>query len=239
MPARRPSLVPILLVVAAVLGSASSLLAGTITGKITYDDRVPTLKPIDMNADPACAKKHTTAVFPDSPLSVDGTSLANVFVQVKNAPAGPHTPPSQPVVIDQNGCVYVPHVSGVMVGQKLMFKNSDGILHNVHGLPTVNPQFNRAQPASVKEADFSLNKPEPLFRVKCDVHPWMNAYVAVMTHPYFAVTGKDGSFKIDGLPDGTYEIEARHPYDKFPPQTAKVTIAGGKASQNFSFKIPK
>ena len=189
-----------------------------------------------MDADPKCAAKHSGPVFPEILVLGDGNSMANVFVQVKNPPAGDHTPPSTPVVIDQKGCVYVPHVSGVMVGQKLMFRNSDGLLHNVHGLPNVNQQFNRAQPAAVKEAEFTLNKPEPLFKVKCDVHPWMNAYVAVMTHPYFAVTGKDGKFSIPNLPDGTYEIEARPSYDKFKPQTASITVSGGAVTQNFTFK---
>ena len=82
----------------------------------------------------------------------------------------------------------------------------------------------------------TLNKPEPLFKVKCDVHPWMNAYVAVMTHPYFAVTGKDGKFSIPNLPDGTYEIEARPSFDKFKPQTASITVSGGAVTKNFTFK---
>ena len=123
-----------------------------------------------------------------------------------------------------------------MVGQPLQFKNSDGILHNVHGLPKVNKEFNIGMPPTVKTSDKTFNKPEPVFKVKCDVHPWMSSYVAVMTHPYFAVTGRDGSFKIDNVPDGTYEIEAWH--EKLPAMTGSATVSGGNATVDFAFKPP-
>ena len=162
----------------------------------------------------------------------------SVFVQIKNAPDKDYPTPKEAVVIDQQGCIYLPRVAGVMVDQVLQFKNSDGILHNVHGLPKVNREFNIGMPPTLKESSRTFNKPEPLFKVKCDVHPWMNSYVAVMTHPYFAVTGEDGTFTIDtsGLPDGTYEIEAWH--ERLGTQTGSVTVSGGEASADFSFKIP-
>ena len=221
---------------------ASTAFAGSVTGTITYDDRVPPpgkgpFKPIDMNADPACAAKHSAPVAGGSLVLGDGNALANVFVQVKNAPAKDHPTPSEAVVIDQDGCMYTPRVVGVMVGQTLQFKNSDGILHNVHGLPKENREFNIGMPPTLKTSDRTFNKPEPLFKVKCDVHPWMASYVAVMTHPYFAVTGADGKFKIDNVPDGTYEVEAWH--EKLGVQTGTATVSGGAASVDFSFKIPK
>lgn len=221
------------------LALATAAFAGSVTGTITYDDRVPPpgagpFKPIQMDADPACKAKHTEPVPIGELVLGDGNTLGNVFVQVKNPPAGNHTPPSTPVVIDQNGCIYHPHVAGVLAGQELMFKNSDGILHNVHGLPKQNREFNIGMPPTLKEKPVTLGKPEPLFTVKCDVHPWMNAYVAVMSHPYFAVTGKDGKFSIDGLPDGSYEIEAWH--EKLGTQT--LTVKTGEAAK-VSFKIPK
>ncbi len=216
---------------------STSAFAGSISGKITYDGKVPNLRPYDMGADPDCAKKHSGGKADNQMLVLgDGNALANIFVQIKNPPAGNHSAPKEPVVIDQNGCIYVPRVVGVMVGQTLKFKNSDGILHNVHGLPKENKEFNIGMPPTVTESDQTLNKPEPLFKVKCDVHPWMSSYVAVMTHPYFAVTGTDGTFRIANVPDGTYEIEAWH--EKLPAQTGTVTVSGGDASVDFSFKAP-
>lgn len=216
---------------------ASSAVAGSITGKVTYDDKVPRLRPIDMNADPQCASKHSGPV--DNPMLAlgEGNGMANVFVQIKNAPASSGAAPSDPVVIDQDGCMYHPRVAGAQVGQPVLFKNSDGILHNVHGLPKENREFNIGMPPTLKEKEQVFNKPEPLFPVKCDVHPWMQAYVAVMTHPYFAVSGSNGSFTIENVPDGTYEIEAWH--ERLGTQTATVTVSGGAATADFSFKVPK
>ena len=215
---------------------------GSITGKITYDDQVPPpgrglFAPIKMDADPACAAKHSEPVPLGELVLGDGNTLVNVFVQVKNPPDKDYPTPSEPVVIDQKGCIFAPHVLGMMVGQTLQFRNSDGILHNVHGLPEVNREFNIGMPPTLKETDVVFNKPEPLFPVKCDVHPWMNSYVAVMTHPYFAVTGIDGTFTIGDLPDGTYEVEAWH--ERLGTQTTRVTVGDGAASADFSFKLPK
>ncbi len=211
--------------------------AGSITGKIIYDDKLPKLRAISMDADPSCSSMHSSPVPKEFLVLGDGNALANVFVQIRNAPAGDHKAPSEPVVIDQKGCLYVPHVIGAMVGQTVQFKNSDGILHNVHGLPEENREFNIGMPPTVKTSDKTFNKPEPLFKVKCDVHPWMNSYLAVMTHPFFSVTGKDGSFSIDNVPDGTYEVEAWH--ERLGSQTGSVTVSGGGATVDFSFKIPK
>ncbi len=224
-------------------GAGSSTSSGaptgtsSVTGSITYEGKVPSFKPLNMNADPACAAKHETPVFPESLVLGEGQHLANIFVRVKNAPSGSYSAPSEAVVIDQNGCRYLPHVVGVMAGQALKFRNSDGILHNVHGLPKENREFNIGMPPTVTEKDQTFNKPEPLFPVKCDVHPWMRSFVAVMTHPYFSITGTDGSFTIEGLPAGTYEIEAWH--EKLGTQTASVTVGDGEAgSADFTFSAP-
>ncbi len=220
------------------LALASVAHAGTATGKVSFEDKVPNLKPIRMDADPSCASKHSSPVAPEILVVGSDKGLGNVFVQVKNPPAGDHKAPSEPVVIDQNGCLYIPHVAGVMVGQPIQFRNSDGVLHNVHGLPKVNREFNIGMPPTLKKRDQVFNKPEPLFPVKCDVHPWMRSYVAVMTHPYFSVTGKDGKFNIENLPAGTYELEAWH--EKLGSRTATVTVgASGTGSADFSFKVPK
>ncbi len=215
---------------------APAAFAGSVTGKITYDDKVPKLRPLSMDADPDCASKHSGPVPSEVLVLGDGNGLGNVFVQIKNAPAYSGGAPKDAVIIDQKGCLYDPHVVGVMAGQPVKFKNSDGILHNVHGLPKVNREFNIGMPAAVTEKDTTFNKPEPVFPVKCDVHPWMKTYVAVMTHPYFAVSDKNGGFSISDVPDGTYEVEAWH--ERLGVQTGSVTVSGS-GSVSFSFKIPK
>lgn len=216
---------------------ATAAFAGSVSGKITYDDKVPKLRTIKMDADPDCAAKHSSPVASEKLVLGAGNGLANVLVQIKNAPAYSGKTPTDTVVIDQKGCRYIPHVVAVMAGQPVKFKNSDGILHNVHGLPKVNREFNIGMPPTVKEKDTAFNKAEPIFPVKCDVHPWMKTFVAVMDHPYFAVSGSDGSFKIDGLPAGSYEVEAWH--EKLGTQTGKLTVDGsGAGSIDFSFKIP-
>jgi hypothetical protein len=124
-----------------------------------------------------------------------------------------------------------------MVGQTLKLKNSDGLLHNVHALPKVNTPFNMAMPANRTEADTKFGKEEGMFLIKCDVHPWMSAYVGVFANPFFAVSGKDGKFSIGGLPDGTYEVEAWH--EKLGVKTGTVTVAAGKsATLDFAFAPP-
>jgi hypothetical protein len=136
--------------------------------------------------------------------------------------------------MDQVGCQYVPHVIGLMVGQPLKVLNSDGVLHNVHALPKINKPFNMAMPPTRKEATESFAKEEGMFVVKCDVHPWMQSYVGVFSHPFFAVTGTDGKYTIKDLPAGTYEIEAWH--ERLGTQKTKVTV-GASDTQTAGFKF--
>ncbi len=215
--------------------------AGSITGTVNYDGPVPASmkRPIRMDADPACAKMHDEPSMPEALVLGEGQTLGNVFVHIKSGvAAGGHATPSEPVVLDQRGCKYVPHVVGVMVDQPFKILNSDGLLHNVHSLPKVNTGFNRAMPANVKEADYKFTKEEFMFKIKCDVHPWMGAYIAVMTHPYFAVTDADGTFTIDGLAPGTYEVEVWH--EKLKTKSATVTISGDEAqTADFTFTPPQ
>lgn len=214
----------------AFLASAAS--AGSVTGTVTYEGTVPKLPRVRMEADPQCLSKHRAPVYSDVLVLGEDNTMKYVFVQLKNAPEGGPVP-SEPVVIDQVGCRYEPHVAGVMAGQTLLFKNSDRILHNVHGEPEENKEFNIGMPPTLRETDISFNKPEPFFPVKCDVHPWMKSYVAVMTHPYFAVTAADGTFTIGDVPDGTYTVEAWH--ERLGTQTAEVTVKDGTATADFTF----
>ena len=226
------------LIAAAVWPGAAGGASG-ITGTVTFEGKVPTMKPLAMDADPACAKKHAKPVLSEALVLGGGNTMGNVLVYVsKGVPAGKTYPDQKtPVTIDQNGCVYVPHVQGIMVGQPYRILNSDGILHNVHSLPKVNPQFNKPMPPSMKETTTTFTKPEPIFQIKCDVHPWMSAYIGVFTHPFFAATKSDGKFSIGGLDPGTYEITAWH--ERLGTQTATVTVAANETkSANLKFTSP-
>lgn len=226
--------------VASLVSPGVAFAASTVTGTIVFDGKPPALRPIDMNADPVCAKLHGGKPVPPDMLTLgSGNTMGNILVWVsKGLPAGKTFPtPKAPVTLDQKGCMYVPHVMGIMVGQTYRILNSDGILHNIHTLPKVNPSFNRAMPATLKEATTVFSKPEAVFNIKCDVHPWMSAYMAVFTHPFFASTGTDGKFTIPGLDAGTYEITAWH--EKLGTQTASVTVTGSDTkTQNFKFAVP-
>jgi plastocyanin len=213
--------------------------ASSITGTATFAGKVPTIRPLAMDADPACAKKHSGPVPNEMLVLGSGNTMANVMVWVsKGLPAGKTWPaPKTPVVLDQKGCQYVPHVMGIMVGQTYRILNSDGILHNVHTLPKINRSFNRAMPPTQKETTTTFEKPEAIFHTKCDVHPWMSAYVGVFSHPFFSVTDKDGKYTISGLDPGTYEITAWH--ERLGTQTASVTVAAsGAKPQDFKFAVP-
>lgn len=221
----------------ALVLTAGPVFAAGVTGTVTYNGKVPSLKPLAMDADPGCAAKHTSPVPSEVLVLGAGNTMANVMVRVKNPPAGTHPTPTQPVVIDQKGCQYHPHVLGIRVGQTLKLKNSDGVLHNVHALPKVNTPFNKAMPANLLEADAKFGKEEGMFLVKCDVHGWMTAYVGVFGNSYFAVSGTDGKYSIPSLPPGTYELEAWH--EKLGVKTATVTVTADKpASANFAFAPP-
>jgi plastocyanin len=220
-----------------VLAFSVTAVAGTVSGTVKFEGTAPKLRPLKMDADPGCAKKHSGPVMPEVLVLGEGNSMANIFVRVTGV-GGNHSTPSDPVVMDQNGCQYNPHVLGVMVGQKFLIKNSDGLLHNVHSLAKINQAFNRAMPAAVTEAEYTFDREELMFKIKCDVHPWMNAYVGVMTHPFFDVTGTDGKFEIKGVPAGTYEVEAWH--EKLGSKTASVTVGDSDTQTlDFSLSVPK
>jgi len=219
--------------------ACGTALAATITGTVTYDGKVPNLKPIDMGADASCAKMHATPQPSDVLVLGAGNTMANVMVSVASGlPAGKTWPAAkEPVVMDQKGCHYSPHVFGLMVGQPFKVLNSDGILHNVHALPKVNAQFNMAMPPTVKESTKSFGQAEGMFMIKCDVHPWMSSYAGVFSHPFFSATASDGKFTISNLDAGTYQLEAWH--EKLGVQKATVTVTGSETkSVNFKFSAP-
>jgi plastocyanin len=226
--------------VAVLISPGVAVAASSITGTVTFDGKVPALKPLAMDAEPVCHKAHSGKPVPNEMLVLgNGSTMGNIMVWVsKGLPAGKTWPaPKTPVVLEQKGCQYMPHVMGIMIGQPYRILNSDGILHNIHTLPKINPAFNRGQPATVKEMTTTFPKPEAIFQVKCDVHPWMSAYISVYTHPFFSVTGTDGKYTISGLDAGTYEITAWH--ERLGTQTASITVgANDTKPQNFKFAVP-
>ena len=211
---------------------------GTISGVVSFNGTPPAPRKIDTAADPVCGQKNPNLVTDDT-LVKDG-KLANVFVYVKEGTVeggkklADYTwdTPTSEVQLDQNGCHYAPHVLGIQVGQPLQIVNSDDTLHNVHGLPMVNKEFNQGQPIQGMKMTHTFSTKEVMVPFKCDVHGWMNAWIGVVDHPYYAVTSTDGSFSLKGLPPGTYTIEAWH--EKLGTQTQTVTV-GEKETKDIAF----
>jgi plastocyanin len=209
--------------------------AGNINGVVSLEGTPAANAPIKMNADPVCVKENKDPQFQETVVSADG-KLANVFVYVKDGLGNyVYDAPTDSVKLDQAGCRYHPHVFGIRVGQPLEIVNSDPTLHNIHATPKANAEFNNGQPIQGMKMNHTFDKPEVMVPFKCDVHGWMNAYVGVMAHPYYAVTGNDGSFSLKGLPPGTYTVEAWH--EKLGTQTAQVTIGASETKDAaFTFK---
>ncbi len=213
---------------------AAPLGSGSISGSINFTGTASSNPTIDMAEEAQCAEKYSGSVT-DPILSVTDGKLGNVFVRITGGlPAGPYPAPSAPAVLDQDGCLYHPRVVGVMVGQDLEIRNSDPVLHNIKAVPTENRGFNISQPREGMTTTRTFNTPEVMVPMECSVHGWMNAYVGVSEHPYFAVSGENGSFSISGLPDGTYQLEAWH--ETLGTQSAEVTVGdGAMASVEITF----
>jgi plastocyanin len=219
----------------AVANPVDPATAGNVRGSVTLEGTVPPPAPINMSSDPDCQKLGPATT---ETVSVGtGGALQNVFVYVKDGLGNRSFPvPSMPVVLDQKGCRYVPHVLGIQVGQTLEILSSDNLLHNVHALPANNREFNKAQQLAGITHTHVFSTREVMVPFKCDVHRWMNAYVGVLDHPFFAVTGQNGAFELKALPPGTYTIEAWH--EKLGSQTQTVTLGEKQTSDvAFTFKI--
>jgi hypothetical protein len=223
-------------IVAGFGGGATAAQGGaTITGKIKFAGKAPANPVIDMSEEPKCKAKYSSPPREETVVVNPNGTLANVFVYVKaGLPAGYKAPaPAGPVTLDQDGCRYHPHVFGIMVGQTLEIKNSDGILHNIKAKGAKNRPFNISQPTSMTSSR-TFTAPEVMVPLECNVHGWMHAWLGVLPHPFFAVSGGDGSFAIKGLPPGTYTLEAWH--EKYGTQTATVTVTGSETKTvDFSY----
>jgi plastocyanin len=187
-----------------------------------------------MSADPYCAGANQGDTSEAVLVVGEGGGLGEAFIYVKSAPSAGGAPPEQAVVIDQEKCRYRPRVVGVQVDQPLEFRNSDITLHNVHAVPELSKGFNIGMPTKGMTSTRKFSTPEVFVRIKCDVHPWMAAYVGVVAHPYYAVTGSDGAFRIANVPAGEQTVEAAHPTLGTKSQTVSVP-ADGEVTVDFTF----
>jgi len=202
--------------------------AATISGTVTLDGAPPPPHAIDMSNDPGCKGQNES-----EQIVADGGRLANVLVYVKSGLApGAYDPPKQAISIKQEGCRYVPHVAAVMVGQPVQFEDDDQTLHNIHPTPKNNPEWNQSQMPNTPLLEKAFSKPELMMPIKCNQHPWMQMYLSVIGNPFFAVTGKDGKFSLQGLPPGTYTIASVH--EKYGEKTQTITV-GAKEDKSVSF----
>lgn len=209
--------------------------AASISGKVDIEGNVPPNPVINMDADPVCKSLHQGEVRAEKAIQNENGTLKNVFVYIKEGFDGKAEAPKSPAVLDQKGCLYDPHVMGMQVGQPLSILNSDATLHNVHALAEKNPEFNLGMPLQGMKLEKTFFNSEVMMKFKCDVHPWMVAYIGVLPHQYFAVTDETGAFEIDGLDPGEYTLEAWH--ETYGIKTQKIKIVGGDEVKKVDFKF--
>lgn len=218
---------------AAAVDAAES---GSLTGRVTFSGQAPAPVQTAIAGNPECAALHPggTVAGEELIVSADG-GVKNVFVYIKEGLEGRRFPvPQEKVVIENKGCVYMPHVTGAQVGQPVELFNADATLHNVHSYSTASKSWNIGLPFQNMKVAKSFDKPEIMVKLKCDVHPWMLGYVGVVAHPCFAVTGEDGSFTIQGIPAGEYTVELWH--EKLGVKTQKLVVkAKEDLKQDFQY----
>ena len=202
--------------------------AGSVTGTIKLDGTPPKMKVINMAAEPACAKVHTQPAMTQDAVLGKNSALQNAVVYLKgDFSAYAFETPATPVVIDQSGCMYSPHVIGVGVGQPLRVTNSDPVTHNIHPMPKNNREWNQSQVPGSAPIMESFAREEIAIPVKCNIHPWMKSYVAVSSTPYFQVTGTDGSFNLTNVPPGAYTLAVWH--ERYGMKEQTVTIGASES----------
>ena len=223
---------------------------GSVSGIVLFKGAKPDIKPVsDIAGNAFCKEHHPNGPPPKDTFlfgkNGDKDTVQNVLVYVSKGISEDKEfePTKTPVLLDQVGCMYTPHVVAVMVGQTLKVRNSDATLHNVMSTPRENPPFNFGQSVTGQTNDLTFKAPEMKLNTKCFMHPWMSAYVHVLSHPYFAVTGPDGTFTIKGLPPGEYEIGVLHESSLLhpTPETIPLKIAAGeeKKDVNFTYEVKK
>jgi len=233
-------LTALLLVATAVLTHGPKVNAAgesKITGTIKLNGTPPHQKPIDMSKEPSCQQQHTGhPITTENVVVGPNGGLANVVLYISEGlnPAAASQLPSKPAEINQKGCQYIPHVVALDVNQDMKVVNSDQTSHNIHPLPAKNSQWNKSQPPNTPPFDAKFGTEEVAIPVKCNIHPWMHGYIAVVKGPY-AVSNDSGTYTIESVPPGNYTITAWQ--EEYGAQTQKVTVAAGKsATADFTFK---
>jgi hypothetical protein len=203
--------------------------AARVTGRVEFDGERPPIEMVRLDADRQCVAAAGGAVQPSSALLLGREGgLENAFVHVSRGLERQRFPiPTEPVVIDQQRCHYVPRVTGVRVGQALEIRNGDPLLHNVRSSSAINQPFNQGQPVQGMVFSHTFTTREVMVPLGCDVHGWMQAFIGAIEHPYFAVTGPDGAFSLPELPPGTYTLEAWH--EQLGTRTTEVTLGPGES----------
>jgi plastocyanin len=217
------------------VGDATAASGASVTGVVKFKGTADKPTRIDMSADPYCAKAHSSAATTEDLVTDAGGGLENVVVYVSDGLGTTTFPiPDQPAVMEQKGCQYKPHVLAMRAGQKLNVVNSDATTHNIHPSPNNNREWNVSQPQG-QPLEQVFAREEVAISVKCNIHPWMKSYIAVVKNPYFAVTGKGGTFELKDLPPGNYTLQAWH--EKLGSKTKMITVTAG-ASQTLEFDFP-
>jgi hypothetical protein len=209
---------------------------GSISGTVAFNGTPPKPQAIDMGQDPACSYASKQPNLSESVVVNDG-KLANAFVYVKQgAEKYGVLPPKEPVILDQKGCRYQPHVMGMIAGQELRILNSDPAVHNVHPTPKNNEGWNVSQMPGAAPIEQTFTQEELMLPIICNQHPWMKMYVNVRQHPYFAVTDAEGKFEIKRLPPGEYTLAVVH--EKLgAAQDVHVTLAPKEARHGMQFSF--
>ena len=191
--------------------SADASTAARVSGTVRFTGKTPESKPISMAVDEDCEKLHRTPVSSATVVVDADGSLANALVYVKSGLEGKKfEPPKEAVVLDQRGCMFVPRVVSLRAGQTLSVKNSDPVSHNIHPRPTENREWNQQMSPESPDLQRRFARPEIMIPVRCNVHSWMRAWIAVLDHPFFAVTKENGAFEWSSLPPGEYTVAVWH-----------------------------
>ena len=207
---------------------SGSVYAGQVTGTAKFMGTAPVREPLSMAADPTCMAAHPEPALAENVIANPNGTLKNVFVYVKQGLEGKTFPaPTTPATIDQKGCQYSPHVFGIQAGQNLEIVNSDNTLHNIHSMAEKSKQFNLGMPIQGMKLNKKFENPEVMVHLKCDVHPWMSAYIGVLPHSFYGVSGDDGSFSIKDLPAGRHEFKVWHEVGKMLEKSLVVTVKPG------------
>ncbi|MEJ7606674.1 MAG: hypothetical protein WKF37_10490 [Bryobacteraceae bacterium] len=215
---------------------ADAKTAGLLKGRAVFVGKRPALRTVDLDQDPDCVRAHGKRVVADESFVESNSGLANVFVYIKSGLEGKaFEPPKAAVPIDQKRCWFQPRIIGIQTSQSLRVSNSDPVTHNIHPMAQINREWNQSQSQGASPLSRRFTRREIMIPVKCNIHGWMRAFIGVVEHPYFAVTGREGAFEIKDVPPGDYTLAAWH--EKLGVQEVPITVAAsGTVQTAFRFK---